>query len=141
MTINPYLNFNGKTEEAFKFYQSVFGGEFEGGIMRFGSMPPGEHGKVDASEADKVMHVSLPIGNGISLMGSDTPAGYPAATAGSNMHININLENKGEADRIFNALGAGGQITMPLADTFWGSYFGMLVDKFGISWMMSCNSK
>lgn len=136
-SINPYLTFNGNCEEAFNFYKSVFGGDFAY-VGRFGEMPPQDGPSMPAEEAHKIMHISLPIGNGSALMGSDTGGEWAQGfTAGNNFSISINGESKEEADKIFNALAAGGQTTMPMADTFWGSYFGMCTDKFGISWMMS----
>lgn len=132
--INPYLNFNGNTMEAFDFYKSVFGGEFET-IMRHSDMPAGT-GSSDA-DPNMIMHIALPIGKGSMLMGSDNPASYPAVVTGSNFWISISPESKDEADKIFNGLAAGGKIMMPLADAFWGGYFGMLADKFGIQWMVN----
>lgn len=136
-SINPYLTFNGNCEEAFNFYKSVFGGDFVY-VGRFGEMPPQDGPSMPAEEAHKIMHISLPIGNGAALMGSDTGGEWAQGfIAGNNFAISINGESKEEADKIFHALAAGGQTTMPMADTFWGSYFGMCTDKFGISWMMS----
>ena len=136
-TINPYLTFNGNCEDAFAFYKSVFGGEY-GYISRFKEMPPMEGMNVPQAEGDKIMHVSLPISKETTLMGSDSSEAFGKATiAGNNFSISINADSKAEADKLFSAVSAGGNITMPLADTFWGSYFGMCVDKFGIAWMMS----
>lgn len=140
--VNVYLTFNGNCEEAFDFYKSVFGGEFpyKG---RFNEMPPQE-GMPPMSEADgnRIMHVSLPISKETMLMGSDTGGEWAKDfKQGNNFSISVTAASKDEADRIFNALAAGGNITMPLASTFWGDYFGMLTDKFGINWMMSWNEK
>ena len=136
-TVNIYLNFNGNCEEAFTFYKSVFGGEFPY-IGRFGEMPPAENYTVPESDANKIMHVSLPISKETVLMGSDT-AGPMAAgfTVGNNFSISINAESKEEAEKLFNGLSAGGTVKMPLAKTFWSECFGMFTDKFGINWMMS----
>jgi len=135
-TTNTYLNFNGNCEEAFNFYKSVFGGEFNY-IGRFGEMPPSEEFPVPEADKNKVMHVSLPIGTSI-LMGSDTGEHYSSSfVEGNNFSISINADNREEADKLFKELAEGGQVTMPLADTFWGSYFGMFVDKFGINWMVN----
>jgi PhnB protein len=137
-TTNTYLTFNGNCEEAFTFYKSVFGGEFTY-IGRFGEMPDTK----DVPEADrnKIMHVGLPIGNSI-LMGSDTGGEWSSHyQQGNNFSISITAESKEEADQIFNALSESGQVTMPLNTTFWGDYFGMLTDKFGINWMMSFNEQ
>ncbi|MGB4844677.1 MAG: VOC family protein [Ferruginibacter sp.] len=136
-TINPYLTFNGNCEDAFNFYKSVFGGEF-GYMGRFKEMPPTDGMNVPEAEGNKIMHVSLPISKETILMGSDTSAAFgQTANPGTNFSISITAGSKAEADKLFNAVAAGGNITMPLADTFWGSYFGMCTDKFGIAWMMS----
>lgn len=133
-SINPYLTFNGNCEEAFNFYKSVFGGEFPY-IGRFKDMPSDK--AVDEDEGNRIMHVSLPIGQGTLLMGSDTSKQMGNVTAGNNFAISINADNKEEADRLFNGLSKGGTVTMPMADTFWGAYFGMFTDKFGINWMVN----
>lgn len=135
-TINVYLNFMGNTEEAFNFYKSVFGGEFLGGINRFKNTPDGD--KLSATDQDKVMHVALPIGNGNVLMGTDLleSAGHKLIR-GNNYSISINADSKEEADNFFTKLSEGGKIEMPIADTFWGAYFGMFSDKFGIQWMVN----
>lgn len=141
--VNIYLNFNGDCEQAFDFYKSVFGGEFSY-VGRFKDMPPSEDvGKqVPEEMANRIMHISLPISKETSLMGSDTGGEWAASfKQGNNFSISINADSKDDADRIFNALAAGGQVTMPLANTFWGDYFGMLTDKFGINWMMSYNEQ
>ena len=139
-TTNTYLNFNGNCEAAFNFYKSVFGGEFMY-MGRFGEMPNNEEYKVPEADKNKVMHVSLPIGTSV-LMGSDCGGEWaPTFKQGNNFSVSITADSKEEADRIFNALLAGGQITMPLANTFWGDYFGMLTDQFGINWMMSYNEQ
>lgn len=139
---NVYLTFNGNCEEAFNFYRSVFGGEFPY-IGKFKDMPPAEDGKtVSEEDADKIMHVSLPIGNGTMIMGSDTGGEWSSYyKEGNNFSISISADSKEQADEIFNSLSAGGNVTMPLNNTFWGDYFGMLTDKFGINWMMSFNDK
>lgn len=137
-TVNVYLNFNGNCEEAFNFYKSVLGGEFPY-IGRFKEMPPQEGMKpLSAEEGEKIMHVTLPISKETSLMGSDTGGEWaPGFVQGNNFSISINTESKAEADRLFKGLSAGGQVTMPMSDTFWGSYFGMFTDKFGVNWMVS----
>jgi PhnB protein len=139
-TTNTYLNFNRNCEEAFNFYKSVFGGEF-GYIGRFGEMPESEEYKVPETDKNKIMHVSLPIGKSV-LMGSDTGGEWaPSFKLGNNFSISISADSKAEADKLFNALAESGNITMPLANTFWGDYFGMLTDKFGVNWMMSFNEQ
>lgn len=139
-TTNTYLNFNGNCEEAFNFYKSVFGGEFNY-LGRFGDMPDDGNNKIPEADKNKIMHVSLPIGTSV-LMGSDTGGEWaPSFIQGNNFSISINADTKEEADRIFNGLAQGGKITMPLNNTFWGDYFGMLTDKFGVNWMMSFNEE
>jgi PhnB protein len=137
-TLNPYLNFNSNCEEAFNFYKSVFGGEFAM-MMRFGEAPCEVSG--DSAEANKVMHVSLPVGD-CMLMGSDCPDSYGMKiTSGNNYNISINAESREEADRLFSGLSAGGNALFPMQDQFWGDYFGMLSDKFGVQWMISFSNK
>lgn len=138
-TINPYLNFNGSTEVAFNFYKSVFGGEFAA-LIRFKDTP--EAGKITENEKDKIMHITLPIGLGNTLMASDVleSMGH-TLTSGNNFYLSISADSEADADRIFKGLSAGGKVTMPLEKTFWGSYFGMLTDKFGIRWIVSYDYK
>ena len=139
-TTNTYLNFNGNCEEAFNFYKSVFGGEFNY-ISRFGEMPEGEDFSVPESDKNKIMHVGLSIGTSI-LMGSDTGGDWaPAFVQGNNFSVSVTTESKAEADRIFEAFSKEGIITMPMEDTFWGDYFGMITDQFGINWMVGFNEK
>ncbi len=132
--INPYLNFGGNCEEAFNFYKSVFGGDFLM-VMRFKDVPA-EY-QMAESEAEKIMHVSLPIGSGTILMGSDRPASMGPTTLGNSYFISINAASEEEAAKLFNGLSAGGQVTLPLDKAFWGAYFGMCTDKFGIQWMVN----
>jgi PhnB protein len=133
--VNPYLNFGGNTEEAFKFYQSVFGGEFLT-VMRFRDTP--EASRIPADEADKIMHMALPIGDGTVLMATDAleSMGHKLTT-GNNFHLSVDAETKEEADDLFNKLSSGGEIGVPMGKMFWGSYFGMCTDKFGLQWMIS----
>ena len=136
--VNVYLNFNGNCEEVFNFYKSVFGGEFSY-LGRYKDMPPQE-GSPECSKdmEDKIMHVSLPIRKETVLMGSDTGGAWaPSYVQGNNFGISITAQSKEEADSLFKGLSAGGQVTMPMANTFWGDYFGMFTDKFGINWMVS----
>ena len=137
--INPYLNFSGNTEEAFNFYKSGFGGEFAG-VMRWKDMP--DAGKMSESDQQKIMHIALPIGKGNMLMGTDSLDSMgDKLTSGNNFNICIDAESKEEADKLYKGLSAGGKATMPMADAFWGAYFGMLTDKFGIQWMVIYDSK
>ncbi|WP_430612281.1 VOC family protein [Flavobacterium sp. JP2137] len=139
-TTNTYLTFNGNCEKAFDFYKSVFGGEFTY-IGRFGEMPASEDYTVSDSDKNKVMHVSLPIGTSV-LMGSDCGGDWaPSFVQGNNFSVSVSAATKAEADQIFKALAVGGKITMPLENTFWGDYFGMLTDQFNINWMMSFDEK
>lgn len=137
-SINPYLIFNGNCEEAFLFYKSVFGGEFPY-IGKFSDMPPSDDPNCpppSADEANRIMHVSLPIGNTI-LMGSDSTSQSGDVAIGANVSISINTDSKAEADKLFNGLSAGGNVIMPMQGTFWGAYFGMFTDKFSIHWMLN----
>ena len=133
--INPYLMFNGTCEEAFLFYKSVFGGEFPY-IGKYKDAPAEEGEKLSEEALNRIMHVSLPIGNTI-LMGSDSHPRYGDVGFGDNFSISINTESTDEADRIFNGLSAGGKVEMPMNKTFWGAYFGMFKDKFGVNWMVN----
>jgi len=136
-TVNVYLNFDGQCEEAFEFYKSVFGGEFSY-IGRFNEMPQDENNKLSEADGNKIMHVSLPISAETNLFGSDTVGAWsPKLVQGNNYSISINASSKEEADRLFNGLSAGGKVTMPLENTFWGAYFGMFTDKYGINWMVN----
>jgi PhnB protein len=139
VTINPYLNFKGNTEEAFNFYKSVFGGEFMM-IQRFKDTP--EAGRISGSDQNKIMHIALPIGKSTILMGTDVlESAGQTLSLGDNMHLSVSTENEEETKKIFTVLSAGGKVTMPLDKMFWGSYFGMCTDKFGIQWMVSNEQK
>jgi PhnB protein len=135
VSINPYLNFLGNTEEAFNFYKSVFGGEFVT-FQRFKDVPGTEN--ISETDKEKIMHVSLPIGKDGLLMATDAleSMGHKL-TIGNNINISINVESEKEAEQIFYGLSAGGKVEMPLEKTFWGAYFGMFEDKFGIKWMVN----
>ncbi len=133
-TINPYINFNGNAEEAFTFYKSVFGGEFTR-VARFKDMASPEF-QVSENEADKIMHIALPIGKNV-LMGNDVPESMGRTNENENRSkISINCESKEEADKMLNGLSVGGKIEFAMADSPWGSYFGMFRDKYGIEWMV-----
>ena|SRR5579871_6209915 len=134
-TINPYLNFNGNTEEAFNFYKSALGGEFAS-VVRFKDTP--EAGKVPAKDHDKIMHIALPLTNGTMLMGTDTLESMgQKLSMGNNFLLSISTENEEETDKIFKALSAGGVVMVPPSKQFWGAYFCMFTDKFGVQWMAS----
>ncbi|MBP7167987.1 MAG: VOC family protein [Bacteroidia bacterium] len=137
--INPHINFNGNAEEAFLFYKSVFGGEFSS-IVRFKEISSPDF-PVPEKEADKIMHIALPIGNSI-LMANDVPEIMGRTNENENRSkIVISAESKEEADKLFNGLSVGGQIEMPIDDSPWGSYFGMFRDKYGIEWMVQFEGK
>jgi len=134
--INPYIMFNGNTEEAFNFYKSVFGGEFAM-VIRFKDLPGDPDNKWTESEANKIMHIALPIGKSDLLMANDVPLSMGQVNENENRSkISISAESKEEADKLFNGLSAGGQIEAPIGDSPWGSYFGMFRDKYGIEWMV-----
>lgn len=133
--INIYLNFPGNTEEAFEFYRSVLGGEFMGGITRFGDMP--DAGDLPEHERGKVMHVALPVGDSNMLMGTDALESMnQTVTRGNNMYISLHPDSREEADRLFKGLSGGGEVAMPMEEMFWGGYFGQFNDKFGVPWMI-----
>ena len=142
--VGTYLNFERNTEEAFLFYQSVFGGEFTGGgITRMGDFPESAGGPHLAEEDKKlVMHIQLPIVGGHLLMGTDAPESMGFhVNKGNNVHIMLDIDRRDETRRLFNSLSKGGKVTMGLADMFWGAYYGSCTDKFGVQWMFNCNEK
>jgi PhnB protein len=134
--VNPYLNFAGNTEAAFLFYKSVFGGEFAM-LQRFSETP--EADKIPAQEQDKIMHIALRISPNTVLMATDAleSMGHKV-NFGNHISLAITAESKDEADRLFAGLSAGGQVEMPMTVMFWGAYFGMLTDPFGVKWMVDC---
>ncbi|MGB8217098.1 MAG: VOC family protein [Candidatus Methanoperedens sp.] len=133
--LNIYLNFAGNTEEAFDFYKSVFGGEFSS-VIRFKDMPM-EGVNIPEEDKNKLMHISLPVGDDNVLMATDSLESLGMElTQGNNIYISVHPESKVEADRIFNALSAGGTIEMPISDQVWGDYYGSFEDKFGVQWMV-----
>jgi PhnB protein len=141
--INPYLNFDGKTEEAMTFYKSVFGGEFIGGVMRWGEVPGCDEGEMKLSDEDKgkVMHMALPISQGNVIMASDSLKGMgPPLAVGNNVTVAVGPDTREEADRLFEGLSAGGNVQMPMADAFWGGCFGSFEDKFGINWLINVDT-
>ncbi len=132
MQITTYLSFNGQCEEAFTFYARCFGGQL-GQVFRYGGSPLAE--AVPHDWQDKVMHGNLTIG-GLELMGADvTPSGYEESKGFS---LSVQIKDVAEAERIFQELGEGGTITMPLEETFWAARFGMVVDRFGVPWLINC---
>ena len=137
-SINPHINFNGNAEEAFTFYKSAFGGEFSR-IVRFKDLASAEY-QVDEAEANKIMHIELPIGK-TALMANDVPAVLGRTNENENRSkIVVSTDSKEEADKIYHGLSAGGHIEMPISDSPWGTYFGMFRDKYGIEWMIEFDS-
>jgi PhnB protein len=138
VTINPHINFNGNAEEAFTFYKSVFGGEFAR-IMRFKELAGGDF-PIAPEEEDKLMFISLPIGPTM-LMGNDVPAQMGRTDERENRSkIAITAESREEADRLFKGLSEGGEVEFPMGESPWDSYFGAFRDKYGIEWMIDCDS-
>ncbi len=134
-TLHYYLNFPGTTEEALNFYKNALGGEIEM-IQYYRDMPDNE--KLQEAQKEKVMHASMKFADGSVLMATDALEGMgKKLEAGNNFYMSLNCESKLECDAIFNALSEGGEIEMALQDTFWGAYFGMWTDKFGIHWMVN----
>ena len=134
--LNIYLNFAGNSEEAFKFYKSVFGGELTS-VIRFKDMPM-EGVKIPKEDEDKIMHIGLPIGKEDVLMASDSLESLgQKLIQGNNVYISAHPESKEKAEKIFKALSVGGEIEMPIADQMWGDYYGSLKDKFGVLWMVN----
>jgi PhnB protein len=137
MTINPWINFNGNAEEAFTFYKSVFGGEFAK-VIRFKDLASSE---VTEAEKDKIMLITLPIGKSNVLTANDIPEIMGRVNENENRSkISIGTESKEEADKLFNGLSAGGEVEGPMGDGPWGTYFGMLRDKYGIEWIIEFDS-
>jgi PhnB protein len=142
-SVSIYLNFARETEEAFNFYKRIFGGDFEGDIMRFSDVPPSEK-MPPLPDEDKslVMHVSLPITGGFKLMGSDAPQSMGfRVNSGNSVYINIMPDTREETKRLFTALSEGGIIEQELQDMFWGDYYGSCRDRFGTQWMFNCAEK
>ena len=129
--VNVYINFNGTTEEAFLFYRSIFGGEFIE-TQRFS-----ENSEESISDEDKqkIMHIAYQIGDNLTIHGADVlESTNQPKVGGNNFHLLIEPDSREEVDRYFNMLSAGGTVTMPLQETYWGSYYGHCTDKFGIQW-------
>lgn len=138
-SINIYLNFPGSTEEAFQFYRSIFGGEFSF-LQRYGEIPDGD--KLPSEDQQKIMHISLPVGNHSILMGSDSLKSVgQQVLVGNNFYVSLSVESENLADNYFQKLSVEGKVEMPMQKMFWGDYFGMIVDRYGIQWMVSVESK
>ncbi len=132
MALSTYLTFDGNCREAFEFYRSVFGGEYQV-FTTFGEGPEGL--PIAQGQEDQVMHVALPVGNSV-LMGSDSTTFGPPLEIGNNFSISVEAESREQAETLHAALSEGGAVTMPMEDQFWGAYFGMCTDRFGINWML-----
>ncbi|RYY37565.1 MAG: VOC family protein [Sphingobacteriaceae bacterium] len=134
-TINPWINFNGNAEEAFNFYKSVFGGEFTK-IVRFKDLASDDF-QVPENEANKIMHIALPLGKHNVLIANDVPEFMGRVNESENRSkIVVNAESREEADKIFNGLSTSGDIEGPIGDSPWGTYAGMFRDKYGIEWII-----
>jgi PhnB protein len=141
--VTTYLNFKGTTEAAMTFYKGVFGTDFVSPLQRFGDMPaqPGQPA-LPPDIAKQVLHVALPILAGHVLMASDAPDGMaPPITWGNNVYINLEPDTRADADRLFKGLSEGGKVETPLQEMFWGAYYGVFVDKFGVQWSINCMAK
>lgn len=139
---SSYVNMNGNTEEAFQFYKAAFKTEFVDGIQRLGEAPENPEHPLSDELKKMVLHVELPLLGGHILMGTDAPEAMGfTLKAGNNMHICLEPDSREEADRLFNELSVGGVIDMPMADMFFGAYFGSFQDKFGINWMINFQLK
>jgi PhnB protein len=137
MKIHAYLNFDREAEEAFHYYAKVLGGRLTE-VHRFGSMPQEGGFELTSEQKNLVLHVGLELPDGQMLMASDMIEGMgPKRIEGNNVSISVHPDSRPEADRIFNALAEGGTVTMPIADQFWGDYFGGLIDRYGINWMVN----
>lgn len=142
-SVSTYLNFNGTTEEAFTFYKSVFGTEFDGPLMRMGDVPR-EDGQPEMSEREKnyVMHVSLPILAGHRIMGTDaTETSGFVLKPGNSIYINLEPDTRAEIDQLFAKLSEGGSVEVAPQVMFWGDYYASCTDRFGIGWMFNTAAK
>jgi PhnB protein len=132
MQMNTYLSFKGQCEAAFKFYERCLGGQL-GSIFRYAGTPLA--GQVPADWQDKIMHGSITVGGQVLMGGDVAPEKYEAPKGFS---ISLQIESTADAERIFPQLADGGQVVMPLEKTFWAERFGMVVDRFGIPWLINC---
>ena len=140
-SINPYIHFDGNAEEAFSFYKSIFGGDFTS-FMRFKEMPNNPDYPISDEDANRILHVTLPIGKNDILMGSDIYPGLgPLNLRENRSKISISAETLEEAERLFAGLSEAGEVEVPFAESFWGSHFGMFRDKYGIEWMIDYDPK
>jgi PhnB protein len=133
--LNPYLFFNGNCEQAFDFYKSVFRREFKY-LGRYKDVPNADR-QIFKESDEKIMHVTLPINDYTTLMGSDNTESQGELGSASNFALYINTDSREEADRLFNELSSGGEIKVSMTETFWGSYYGVFKDRFGINWKIT----
>lgn len=134
-TMNPYLHFEGTAEDAMNFYKAVLGGEVTA-LQRYKDLPGAE--KMSAADQDRLVHITLTVSPEITLMASDSPESTrPDVAKGNNIHICLHTESEKEAEKVFEGLSKNGRVEMPLNRTFWGAYFGMCRDQFGIHWMIN----
>jgi PhnB protein len=131
--VSPVLIFNGNCEEAFGFYKSVFGGEYQF-IYRYGDVPGNDAG----AREEKILHVSLPLMKNVNLMGSDDMS-HAARNKDGHVEIGLRLNDRDETFRLFEALSLSGSVVTPLAKTFYADYYGAVIDKFGVGWSFNCN--
>lgn len=136
--VSTYLNFPGTTEAAFAFYKTVFGTEYVGSLMRFGDM---NNPDLPAEAHNKILHIELPILGGHVIMATDVLTGMGEISQGNGIHINLEPDTRTHTEALFNALAENGEIRTPLAAMFWGGYYGVLTDQFGIGWMFNCASE
>jgi PhnB protein len=135
LNITAYLHFMGNAEEALTFYKSILGGEFTI-VGRYKDVPGGE--KLSPEDQQKLMHLSLTLPGGVVIMATDMLESMEQKLVpGNNIHLCLHTQSEAEADKIFNALAAGGKIVMPMNSTFWGAYFGMCIDKYAVQWMVN----
>ena len=134
--VDFYLHFNGTSEKAMSFYKKVFGGEFIA-VQRYKDVPGSE--KMPIENREKIIHMSLKIADGTTIMASDIVTDEERILFGNNYHICLQAANEKEADRLFAHFSEGGRIEMPMNRTFWGAYFGMCIDQFGVQWMINCS--
>ena len=135
--VSTYLNFKGHTERAFEFYKSVFKTDYDGPIHRIKDIPARPGKPRTEEEQNRIAHMALPIVGGHILRGTDVPE----VAVGNNVGIMLEPDSRADADALYAALSAGGEVLMPLADMFWGAYFGEFVDKFGIKWFVNVDSE
>jgi PhnB protein len=135
LSINPYLNFPGSTEEAMNFYKSILGGEFTA-FQRYGEIPGGE--RMPEADKTRVIHIALQVNKTTTIMATDALSMAEATfRRGNDFSVCIQAESEAEVDRIFDGMAAGGKIEMPVNKTFWGAYFGICIDKYGVQWMIN----